>query len=565
MKFSLVEKQLIHRGILSSDEIEALKERAEEEEETLLEYLLRTNRLSTDEHLDIQTTLSGLPVWETISEDYVDEELVKKFPIHYLKRHGIVPLSGAEGKRYVAICDHTALDLMNDISLTLASKNITPVLTTKNAVIATINRVFGASHDDSRVSDVLDDADDAFAGELDDESINDLLDDTSDAPFIKLVNMVLAQAVRAKASDIHIEPYRDALRVRFRLDGVLYDKHTIARRYHAAIVSRIKIMAKLNIAEKRLPQDGRIALALGGRQVDLRVSTLPTSYGERIVLRLLEKDTRILSMNELGLEGDDLSSVKQTVGISHGIILVTGPTGSGKTTTLYAILNHINSPDQNIMTIEDPVEYQLDGVGQMQVNTKIDLTFARGLRTLLRQDPDIVLIGEIRDKETAEIAIQAALTGHLVFSTLHTNDAPSAITRLMDMGVEPFLLSSVLRMVIAQRLVRVLCPVCRTPYIPTDDDLQTIDDCKILLEGQDIFKAGGCPECMRTGYKGRQAAYEIMECTDTLKALINQRADSHTIRTQALQDGMNSLRRDGCRKVLRGITTMAEVLRVSNL
>ena len=289
--------------------------------------------------------------------------------------------------------------------------------------------------------------------EGEDDGVEDLLENVSDLPFIKTVNLILAQALRAGASDIHIEPFRDVSRVRFRLDGVLYERHTLNKAHHAAVVSRIKVMARLNIAEKRLPQDGRIAIALGGRQAGLRVSTLPTSFGERVVLRVLEKNERILSLSELGLAETDFSLVTRLVSSMHGIVLATGPTGSGKTTTLYAVLQQIASPDRNILTIEDPVEYELDGIGQMQVNSRINLTFADGLRALVRQDPDVILIGEIRDGETASIAVQSALTGHLVLSTLHTNDAPSAVVRLIDMGVEPFLLSSVLRGVIAQRLI----------------------------------------------------------------------------------------------------------------
>ncbi len=565
MLASHVEKLLVSRGLFSPEEVQDAQTQAGREGETLLEYLGTSGRLPETDLLDVQARLFGLELWSSIPEDMVDQDLVQAFPIGYLKKHRVVPLRGPDGAVTVAMDNAAALDVLKDFSFVLGRARVTPVLAPSTVVIGAINRVFGSSHDDSRVADVLDGADEEFSADLDDERIDDLLDDTSDAPFIKLVNMVLAQAVRAGASDVHIEPYKDVLRVRFRLDGVLYDKHSIAKRYHAAIVSRIKIMAKLNIAEKRLPQDGRMALAFGGRQVDLRVSSLPTAHGERIVLRLLEKDTRILSMSELGLGPDDLERMKRIVTITHGIVLVTGPTGSGKTTTLYAVLNHINTPDKNILTIEDPVEYQIDGVGQMQVNSKIDLTFARGLRTLLRQDPDVVLIGEIRDKETADIAVQAALTGHLVFATLHTNDAPSAVTRLIDMGVEPFLLSSVLRAVAAQRLIRVLCPACRTPYAPDEEQLLPHPDWADRLRGRTLYEAAGCDACMATGYKGRKAVYEFMEITDDIRSLINRSAGADQVRRQALADGMHSLRDDGFLKILAGQSTMSEILRVTNL
>ena len=393
--------------------------------------------------------------------------------------------------------------------------------------------------------------------------MEDLLEDSGEAPFIRLVNMILAQAVRAGASDIHIEPYRDVSRVRFRLDGVLYERHSLSKAHHAAVVSRIKVMAKLNIAEKRLPQDGRIAISLGGRQAGLRVSTLPTSFGERVVLRLLEKNERVLSLAELGLGREDFQLMNGLVGASHGIVLVTGPTGSGKTTTLYAVLQEIASPDKNILTIEDPVEYELDGVGQMQVNPKIGLSFADGLRSIVRQDPDVILIGEIRDGETASIAVQSALTGHLVFSTLHTNDAPGAVTRLFDMGVEPFLLSSVLRGVIAQRLVRVLCPHCKEARAPSRNELASLGRAARVLEpGRPLYHAVGCPQCMDTGYRGRMAIYEIMPVSDGLKRLIVDKSDANALEAQAIGEGMRNLRHDGMLKVAAGLTSLTEVERV---
>lgn len=440
-----------------------------------------------------------------------------------------------------------------------------PVLAREDDITDIINRIFGEStRSEGSVSDVLGDSVNAI-DEFNEDAVEDLLEDSSEAPFIRLVNMILAQAVRAGASDIHIEPYRDVSRVRFRLDGVLYERHTLNKAHHAAVVSRIKVMAKLNIAEKRLPQDGRIAISLGGRQAGLRVSTLPTSFGERVVLRLLEKSERVLSLTELGLSREDLQLMHSLVGITHGIVLVTGPTGSGKTTTLYAVLQELTAPDKNILTIEDPVEYELEGVGQIQVNPKIGLTFADGLRSIVRQDPDVILIGEIRDAETAAIAVQSALTGHLVFSTLHTNDAPGAVTRLFDMGVEPFLLSSVLRGVVAQRLVRMLCPHCREAYLPDGQELEKLGAARSTYRpGQPLYRAKGCPDCLDTGYRGRMAIYEIMPVSDALKRLIVDKADANVLGACALSEAMRNLRHDGMLKVIAGLTSLTEVARVTN-
>lgn len=501
--------------------------------------------------------------------DYVvDERTVCQIPFAYLKKQVILPVRAASGMLSLAVADPRQRVLAQELGLLLDEPVVGWVEMEESVILDALNRTFGESdHGEGSVGDVLGESD--VPEHLSDDAVEDLLDDSSEAPFIKLVNMILAQAVRAAASDIHIEPYREYTLVRFRLDGVLYVRHRLAKRHHAAIASRIKVMARLNIAEKRLPQDGRIAISLGGRQIGLRVSTLPTAFGERVVLRLLEKNERVLSMTELGFGDADLVLMHDMLRATHGIILVTGPTGSGKTTSLYATLQEIASPDKNILTIEDPVEYELDGVGQMQVNAKIGLHFVDGLRSIVRQDPDVILIGEIRDTETASIAVQSALTGHLVFSTLHTNDAPSAVTRLLDMGVESFLLASVLRAVLAQRLIRVLCPHCKDAFVPDGAVLASMaDDLRaIYLEqraGQPIYRAVGCESCMQTGYRGRKAVYEIMPVSETVKRCIVSRLDAGEIRKQALHEGMRSLRHDGMLKVLQGITTLAEVSRISS-
>jgi general secretion pathway protein E len=387
----------------------------------------------------------------------------------------------------------------------------------------------------------------------------DLLDAENDAPVIRMINALLTQAVRDNASDIHIEPFETRSIVRFRVDGTLKDVVEPHRALHAAMVSRLKIMAELDIAEKRLPQDGRITLRLAGRPVDVRVSTLPTGHGERVVLRLLDKDAGRLNLEKLGMEGTTLQQIDALMGQPHGIVLVTGPTGSGKTTTLYAALSRIDATVTNVMTVEDPVEYDLDGIGQTQVNPRIEMTFARALRAILRQDPDVIMIGEIRDLETAQIAVQASLTGHLVLATLHTNDTASSVTRLTDMGVEPFLLSSSMLGILAQRLVRCLCTTCREAYAPNESELA-------MLEGAHpdvLYRPVGCPACANTGYHRRTGIYELLRVDDGLRHLIHDRVAEQEVRKYALQHGMHSLRQDGLRLVIAGVTSLEELLRVT--
>jgi len=395
------------------------------------------------------------------------------------------------------------------------------------------------------------------------DQAEDLLDIASKAPVIKLVNLIIFEAVKARASDIHIEPYEKELRVRYRIDGVLYESISPPKQYQAAITSRVKIMANLNIAEKRLPQDGRIKIKITDREIDIRVSVIPVTFGERIVLRLLDRSSQLFTLSDLGFMPEKLSAFNRLIKLSHGIILVTGPTGSGKTTTLYAALHEINSAAKNIITIEDPVEYQLPNMGQIQVNPKINLTFANGLRSILRQDPDIVLVGEMRDHETAEIAIQASLTGHLVFSTLHTNDSAGAVTRLIDMGIEPYLVASSVVGIMAQRLVRRVCPHCRESYRPSEEVLKEIG-----LSGSDIleeklYQGKGCEKCFHSGYLGRSAIFEILIIDDDIRRMILEKRDSGMIKKTALKKGMHTLRMDGAQKVVTGDTTIEEVVRVT--
>jgi len=389
----------------------------------------------------------------------------------------------------------------------------------------------------------------------------DLLEQEDDAPIIRLINAILTEAVKTSASDVHIETYETRLVVRFRVDGVLREVVQPKRALAPLLVSRIKVMAKLDIAEKRIPQDGRIGLRVGGREIDLRVSTMPSSSGERVVLRLLDKQAGAIRLESLGMAPGDLKVLRRLIQRPYGILLVTGPTGSGKSTSLYASLQEINDRSRNILTIEDPIEYNLPGIGQTQVNNKVDMTFARGLRAILRQDPDVVMIGEIRDIETAEIAVQASLTGHLVFSTLHTNTAVGAITRLMDMGIEPFLISSSLVGLVAQRLVRVLCQECREPYTPSEEHCEFIQ--KDIADPPTLYRATGCEACNQLGYKGRIGIYEVVEVNEEISALIHKRAGELDLEREARSHGP-SIHADGVKKIIDGVTTVEEVLRVTH-
>ncbi|MDA8083400.1 MAG: type II secretion system ATPase GspE [Nitrospiraceae bacterium] len=393
------------------------------------------------------------------------------------------------------------------------------------------------------------------------EDVGHLKDLASEAPIIRLVNLLITRAVESRASDIHIEPFEDELKVRYRIDGVLHETESVPKKLQAAIVSRIKIMAKMNIAERRLPQDGRIRLKVGAIEVDLRVSTIPILHGESVVMRILQKEGIVIDLNKLGFPPHTLTVFNQLIRKPNGIFLVTGPTGSGKTTTLYGALDKINSPDKKIITVEDPIEYQLKGINQIQVKSQISLTFANALRHIVRQDPDIIMIGEIRDLETAEIAIQSALTGHMVFSTLHTNDAPSSITRLLDMGVENFLLSSTIRGILAQRLVRYICPSCKEP------DTSTADKVELARIGIDssvqLYRGAGCERCANTGYYGRAGIFELLPVDEDIRGMILKNSDSNQIRETARRNGMRTLLEDGTEKIRAGLTTLSEVLRVT--
>lgn len=559
----LLGRILGERFKLSSAKLEEALAHQQEKGGRLGEVLLNLRALREEELLEglaIQFGLSWMPQLETVA---VDHDLIKKVPITFCRRYRVLPLRQEDGAVLVASTDPLETVALDDLRL-LLGKPVKPVLTTGGALLARLNRAYDETADPDGAEQVMEDIAaseslDQIAHQLDEPQ--DLLDATDEAPIIRLVNSVLFQAVRQRASDIHFESFERGLVIRYRIDGVLYPVLTPPKRLQASIIARIKIMAGLNIAEKRLPQDGRFAIRTAGKDVDLRVSVLPTSHGERVVLRLLEKETRLLNLSEMGFSGERLSTIHQLIQLAHGMILVTGPTGSGKTTTLYAALSHINSPDKNIITIEDPVEYQLLGIGQMQVNPKINLTFAAGLRSILRQDPDVIMIGEIRDRETAEIAIHASLTGHLVFSTLHTNDAASAATRLIDMGIEPFLVASSVVAVLAQRLIRKICPDCKTPYKPSAEELSRLD--LPPKSNATLYRGAGCQACSQTGYRGRTGIFELMVLDDEIRRLIGSKADATAIKQASIAKGMTTLKQDGVERVLQGQTSLEEVMRIT--
>lgn len=500
-----------------------------------------------------------------ISADSVSPDLVKLVPINFAKQARILPLSLEAETVVLAVADPLDTTVL-DHSRLLLQRNVSPQIALASTIVDAINSVYDrAINEAEQLVGEMEASDlDTLAHEL--EEPTDLLEADDEAPIIRLVNSLLFRAAKERASDIHIEPMERELIVRFRVDGVLQEVIKPPKRYQNSIISRVKVMGQLNIAEKRLPQDGRIRIKLAGRDIDIRLSTIPTSHGERIVMRLLDKTEVLLDLAEIGMNQETLKQVDGIIHRSHGIILVTGPTGSGKTTTLYGALSRINTIDLNILTVEDPVEYQLKGIGQMAINPKIGLTFATGLRSFLRQDPDVIMVGEIRDRETAEIAIQASLTGHLVFSTVHTNDSAGAVTRLVDMGIEPFLVASSLTAILAQRLVRRVCPDCRVPYQPTAEELREILLTPEHLAGAEVthlYRANSCASCSHTGYRGRTGIYEFLPVDDDIRQLVLKNVDSATIKKAAVGKGMSTLLDDGARKVMLGETTIAEVLSVT--
>jgi general secretion pathway protein E len=535
-----------------------------------------------DTELDRQVTgqlQSGTPnakkdIWEpnryleTISPEQLNPELVRKLPLEFLKNQCAIPLVLENGQVAVALADPLNVEAYDAVAGILAQpciRVICPVSEIEKAISRCYYQNTSVAGDnESPDGQSLPDKADDMAGTGAQTHAEDLLNIANKAPVIKLVNKIFFQAVHSRASDIHIEPYENEARIRFRIDGVLHDVLTLPKQQVPALLSRLKIMANLNIAERRLPQDGQSRIKIGEDLVDIRVSVIPTLGGERVVLRLLDKGRGEFGLSQIGFSPEVLNHFRNLIRVPHGIVLLTGPTGSGKTTTLYAAINELNCEERNILTVEDPIEYQLPGVGQMQVKPKINLTFANCLRHILRQDPDVIMIGEIRDLETAQIAIQSSLTGHLVLSTLHTNDSASAVTRLIDMGIEPYLISSSVIAVMAQRLLRIICPQCKTPYKPQQEIISLWSETgkASVIEGK-FFKGLGCENCIQTGYLGRTGIFELLVIDDDVRELISKRLPSHIIKQAAIEKGMTTLREDGLHKALAGQTTLEEVCRVT--
>ena len=537
--------------------------KSEEVEEEIPELLpigdqfVRQGLLAGD---DVNISLAkqfGIPVYKDISGYRLSQDVYKELPYSFVKMHTVLPIIEENGTLLVAVADPLNLNPLEEIEHRLG-KEVKAVYTPKEAILAAINECY--HHHEGAASKFLADLQ-GEDGEKDEGNVEayDLLDVSKEqAPIIKLLNLIITEAIQQGASDIHFEPFEDTLRVRYRIDGVLHTRHTPTTDYMSQLLTRLKVMAKLDIAERRLPQDGRIRLRMGRREIDFRVSTIPVINGERIVLRILDKGNLVLGLNKLGMLPDVYDDFNRLIHMPEGIILVTGPTGSGKTTTLYSAVSDLYNDQTNIMTIEDPIEYNLNGIAQMGVRPNINLDFAAGLRTILRQDPDIIMVGEIRDVETAEIAIQAALTGHLVLSTLHTNDAPSAITRLVDMGVEPYLLSSCVVGVLAQRLLRMICPHCKETYQPSAKEFENLK-----IPPQDYLWHGkGCASCYQSGYKGRHGVYELMPVSAAIQKQIVTSPDAVSLRNLAIEEDMTTLRKHAAHLVLEGQTTVAEAMRI---
>ena len=554
-----LEQILLEQGRITAEDLRKVKRLQQERGERLERLLLDLGFVSEEDLLPLLAAYLGVEAVHR--RDFPSAPVpLGNLNLKFLKHAKVMPLTQTNGTLTVAMADpadyYTIQGLQLATGLEIAAR-----IARERDVLEGLETAYG-NGDGGKTGEAAETGDAELEYLSDDEEdVNHLRDLASEAPVIRLVNMLINRAVEQRASDIHIEPFENELKVRYRIDGVLHDVETPARRLQAAIVSRIKIMAKLNIAERRLPQDGRIKLRMMGREIDLRVSTLPTLYGESVVLRILDRSSIVVNLETLGFPEDTLVQFERLITKPYGMILVTGPTGSGKTTTLYGALDKINSPDKKIITIEDPVEYQLFGVNQIHVKPQIGLTFANGLRSIVRQDPDVIMVGEIRDFETAEIAIQAALTGHLVFSTLHTNDAAGAVSRLLEMGVEDYLLASSLLGVLAQRLVRQVCKKCRQPAELGAEVLREVkgNDDRTLT----VYEGRGCEECAHTGYRGRSGIYELLLMTDAVKQLVLKRSSADVIKDAAVREGMRTLREDGWRKVFTGVTTVAEVVRVT--
>lgn len=557
---------LIDGGFITTRQLKKAQEKVARTNEPLQKILVQLGYVSEKDITEVMGQQMGVEFVD-LEDIEIEPELARSIPEHLAQRYKVIPVGQKGNRLTLAMVDPLNVIAIDDIRL-ITGFDIEPVIATEEAIMKTINRQFGVT-DLAEVQETVKDisatdfgsveVDDAVEEEIALDKLKEMVDE---APIVRVVNLIISQAINDKASDIHIEPEAKQVRVRYRVDGVLHDVMTPPKHIQAPMISRIKIMANLDIAERRVPQDGKIHLKHDNREFDLRVSTVPTVHGEKVVMRILDKSSVMLGLNKLGFYPDTLVPFEGCVEKPYGMILVTGPTGSGKSTTLYSCLNKLNTEYVNIMTIEDPVEYQLPGINQVQANEKAGLTFAGALRAFLRQDPDIIMVGEIRDHETAKIAVEAALTGHLVLSTLHTNDSSGAVTRLIEMGVEPFLCASSVIGVLAQRLSRLICPNCKESYTPPIESIKQFGLAAFTDADISFYRGRGCDNCKMTGYKGRMGIFEVLVVTDRIRGLILQRASTAEVKQAAVEEGMKTMQDDGLRKVLDGHTTIEECLRV---
>jgi type IV pilus assembly protein PilB len=561
-------EMLVTSGKISKEELEQALESQQKEGGRLGSHLVKLGLLGDEELVEFLSQRYGVPAINLVEVD-IDESIIKIIPPDVARKYTILPVSKAGARLTIAMVDPTNVFAMDDIKF-MTGYNVEPVVTSETALRDAIDKYYGSTHsiELKKVMEDIADTDDTDLEVLEEDEdldLEELEQQSEEAPVVRLVNIILTDAIKRGASDIHIEPYEKEYRVRYRIDGVLYEMMRPPLKLKEAITSRIKIMAKLDIAEKRLPQDGRIKiktkLANKVKDLDFRVSVIPAIFGEKIVLRLLDKDNLMLDMTKLGFEEEPLRRFEQAIFRPYGMVLVTGPTGSGKTNTLYSALSRINTPETNIMTAEDPVEFNIGGINQVQMKEQIGLNFAATLRSFLRQDPNIILVGEVRDFETAEVAIKAAMTGHLVLSTLHTNDAPSSINRLMNMGIEPFLVASSTHLVVAQRLIRRICSNCKEPIEVPEQALLNIGFTKDEIKSLQLFRGRGCDTCSGTGYKGRVGLYEVLEIDDEIKELILSGGSAYELKEKAVESGMLTLRDSGLEKIRNGVTSIDEVVR----
>ncbi len=549
-------------GLVTDEQIAPIRQEADSTGEGVVDTLVTRKVISPTHVAQAKATQFGVE-YVNLGEMRLSDDVISAIPRHIAKKYSVVPIYRHDNGVTVAMSDPSDLDTLDSLRHSL-NMEVDPRVASPDDIEEAIGKYYGAREDS--VSKMIQDITEgeiqistlAEVGAVEDGSTVD-----ADAPIIKLVNTLIVDAFKSRASDIHLEPLEKRFRVRYRIDGMLHEMKGPPKRLQPSIISRLKIMSNMSIVERRIPQDGRIQAGVGGKSIDLRVSCLPTNHGESIVMRILDKEGLKLGLVELGFFTDDQQTFERLIGLPDGILLVTGPTGSGKTTTLYAVLNYINRPDRKIITVEDPVEYQMSGINQVQVNESVGLTFSMALRAMLRQAPNVIMLGEIRDLETATIAINASLTGHLVFSTLHTNDAPSAVTRLIDIGAKPFLVASSTRAMMAQRLVRRVCRRCAAPYVPAETELRSLNLDPNNVANATFMKGKGCSDCNKTGHRGRFGIFEIFVVDDEVRKLIYDKVPSSVLRIRAREMGMRTLREDGARKVLAGLTSPEEVIRAT--